>query len=50
MLLEDVSILLGGDVPLLEVDVTLSRGDVTALVEGVACSISRPQEKALYYC
>ena len=48
MLLEDVSILLGGDVPLLEVDVTLSRGDFTALVEGVACSISRAQEKVLH--
>ena len=48
VLLEDVSILLGGDVPLLEVDVTLSRGDFTALVEGVACSISRAQEKVLH--
>ena len=41
--------LLGGDMSLLEVDVTLSGDDVTLLVEGVACSISRPQEKVLYY-
>ena len=41
--------LLGGDVPLLEVDVTLSVGDVVPLVEGVACSISRPQEIVLQY-
>ena len=40
--------LLGGDVSLLVGDVTLSVGDVTLLVEGVACSISRPQEKVLH--
>ena len=39
--------LLGGDV-LLEGDVTLSVGDVTLLVEGVACSISKQQEKVLH--
>ena len=41
---------LEGDVPLLEVDVSLSRCDVTALVEGVACPISRAQEKVLHKC
>ena len=40
--------LLGGDVPLLEVNVTLSGGDVTVLVEGVAWSISKPQENVLH--
>ena len=48
MLVGDVA-LLGGDVPLLEVDVTLLGGDVAPLVEGVACSISRPQEIVLQY-
>ena len=34
-----------GDMPLLEVDVTLSGGGDTVLVEGIACSMNGPQEK-----